>query len=69
MNRPIRQYSPDERARLTQYVLDHVDNPVDWWPWSEEAFEQARRREQTEREGARRTIGIRGRRRGAAALR
>ena len=45
MNRPIRQYSPDERARLTQYVLDHVDNPVDWWPWSEEAFEQARRRD------------------------
>ncbi|MFD4142444.1 thioredoxin domain-containing protein [Streptomyces sp. NPDC058572] len=26
------------------YLLQHADNPVDWWPWSEEAFEEARRR-------------------------
>ncbi len=25
------------------YLLQHADNPVDWYPWSEEAFEQARR--------------------------
>ncbi|RZB15825.1 thioredoxin domain-containing protein [Streptomyces sp. F001] len=25
------------------YLLQHADNPVDWWPWSEEAFEEARR--------------------------
>jgi uncharacterized protein len=26
------------------YLLQHADNPVDWWPWSEEAFEEARGR-------------------------
>ncbi|WP_333737198.1 thioredoxin domain-containing protein [Streptomyces sp. IBSBF 2806] len=26
------------------YLLQHADNPVDWWPWSAEAFEEARRR-------------------------
>lgn len=25
------------------YLLQHADNPVDWHPWSEEAFEKARR--------------------------
>jgi len=24
------------------YLRQHKDNPVDWWPWSDEAFEQAR---------------------------
>ena len=27
------------------YLLQHADNPVDWWPWSEEAFAEAARRE------------------------
>jgi uncharacterized protein YyaL (SSP411 family) len=27
------------------YLLQHADNPVDWWPWSDEAFEEARRRD------------------------
>ncbi|MFE0723216.1 thioredoxin domain-containing protein [Streptomyces rochei] len=27
------------------YLLQHADNPVDWWPWSSEAFEEARRRD------------------------
>src|SRR5690349_14176622 len=27
------------------YLLQHRDNPVDWWPWCEEAFEEARRRD------------------------
>ncbi|OQD53766.1 hypothetical protein BM536_026230 [Streptomyces phaeoluteigriseus] len=26
------------------YLLQHADNPVDWWPWSAQAFEEARRR-------------------------
>ncbi|MFD3514143.1 thioredoxin domain-containing protein [Streptomyces sp. NPDC058657] len=26
------------------YLLQHADNPVDWWPWEGEAFEEARRR-------------------------
>ncbi|GAA2596156.1 thioredoxin domain-containing protein [Winogradskya consettensis] len=27
------------------YLLQHAGNPVDWWPWSQEAFEEARRRD------------------------
>ncbi|WP_030378880.1 MULTISPECIES: thioredoxin domain-containing protein [unclassified Streptomyces] len=27
------------------YLLQHAENPVDWWPWSPEAFEDARRRD------------------------
>lgn len=26
------------------YLLQHADNPVDWWEWSPEAFEEARSR-------------------------
>ncbi|MGW2639468.1 thioredoxin domain-containing protein [Streptomyces sp. NPDC001348] len=35
MNRLAHETSP--------YLLQHAENPVDWWPWSEEAFEEARR--------------------------
>ncbi len=27
------------------YLQQHADNPVDWWPWSAEAFAEARRRD------------------------
>jgi hypothetical protein len=27
------------------YLQQHKDNPVDWWPWSPEAFAEARKRE------------------------
>ncbi|MEU7148251.1 thioredoxin domain-containing protein [Streptomyces sp. NPDC045456] len=27
------------------YLLQHADNPVDWWPWTPEAFEEAKRRD------------------------
>ncbi len=27
------------------YLLQHADNPVHWWPWGEEAFAEARRRD------------------------
>ncbi len=37
---------PNRLADQTSpYLLQHRDNPVDWWPWGEEAFEEARRRE------------------------
>ena len=26
------------------YLLQHADNPVDWWPWGDEAFAAARER-------------------------
>ncbi|MEV8566957.1 thioredoxin domain-containing protein [Streptomyces sp. NPDC051322] len=36
---------PNRLAHETSpYLLQHQDNPVDWWPWSAEAFEEARRR-------------------------
>lgn len=34
MNRLSQEKSP--------YLLQHADNPVDWYPWGEEAFEKAR---------------------------
>ncbi|WP_034269978.1 thioredoxin domain-containing protein [Haloechinothrix halophila] len=27
------------------YLLQHADNPVDWWPWSAEALAEAKRRD------------------------
>jgi hypothetical protein len=24
------------------YLLQHADNPVDWYPWGEEAFDEAK---------------------------
>ncbi|MGI5402569.1 thioredoxin domain-containing protein [Streptomyces sp. CA-135486] len=36
---------PNRLAHETSpYLLQHADNPVDWWPWSNDAFEEARRR-------------------------
>jgi uncharacterized protein len=36
MNRLAQATSP--------YLRQHADNPVDWWPWISEAFEEAKRR-------------------------
>ncbi|MFF8603715.1 thioredoxin domain-containing protein [Streptomyces sp. NPDC015232] len=37
---------PNRLAQETSpYLLQHADNPVDWWPWSAEAFAEARRRD------------------------
>ncbi|MEX2969159.1 DUF255 domain-containing protein [Streptomyces sp. C184] len=36
---------PNRLAHETSpYLLQHADNPVDSWPWSADAFEEARRR-------------------------
>src|SRR5499426_3794279 len=32
-------------AATSPYLQQHADNPVDWWPWTAEAFEEARRRD------------------------
>lgn len=37
VNRLARESSP--------YLLQHAENPVEWYPWGEEAFEVARREE------------------------
>ncbi len=51
--RPRTRYlRSDGRARFTNrlfleaspYLLQHAHNPVDWYPWGEAAFEEARRR-------------------------
>ena len=38
-----------EANRLAQeaspYLRQHATNAVDWWPWSDEAFAEARRRD------------------------
>ena len=37
---------PNRLAQSTSpYLQQHADNPVDWWPWGEEAFDEARRRD------------------------
>jgi uncharacterized protein YyaL (SSP411 family) len=33
------------RGATSPYLLQHADNPVDWWPWGEEAFAEAKRRD------------------------
>jgi len=32
-------------SEKSPYLLQHANNPVDWHPWSEEAFEQARQKD------------------------
>jgi uncharacterized protein YyaL (SSP411 family) len=32
-------------AESSPYLRQHADNPVDWYPWGEEAFAEARRRD------------------------
>jgi uncharacterized protein YyaL (SSP411 family) len=32
-------------SQTSPYLLQHKDNPVDWWPWGPEAFAEARRRD------------------------
>lgn len=31
------------KDQTSPYLLQHVENPVDWYPWGKEAFERARR--------------------------
>jgi uncharacterized protein len=33
------------RGETSPYLLQHADNPVDWWPWSDEAFAAAAERD------------------------
>ena len=37
LNRLAKEKSP--------YLLQHAGNPVDWWPWGDEAFAEAKRRD------------------------
>ncbi|MCS6971323.1 MAG: thioredoxin domain-containing protein, partial [Planctomycetes bacterium] len=33
------------RQSPSTYLRQHAEQPVDWWPWGEEAFAEARRRD------------------------
>ncbi len=33
------------RNSTSPYLLQHADNPVDWWPWRDQAFAEAARRD------------------------
>ena len=43
----MKQWSvPNRLSESTSpYLLQHADNPVDWYPWGEEAFAEAKRRD------------------------
>jgi uncharacterized protein len=47
VNSQTQDQTEHKQNRLAQekspYLLQHAENPVDWRPWSEEAFEKARR--------------------------
>jgi uncharacterized protein YyaL (SSP411 family) len=49
--RPVRHIAEDGHmpnrlaAATSPYLQQHKDNPVDWWPWSTEAFAEARARD------------------------
>ncbi len=32
-------------SSTSPYLLQHKDNPIDWWPWGDEAFAEAKRRD------------------------
>src|SRR3990170_3154139 len=32
-------------SATSPYLLQHADNPVDWWPWGDEALSEAKRRD------------------------
>ncbi len=46
MNQQSRTEKPDSHSRLrnetSPYLLQHADNPVNWYPWGQEAFERAK---------------------------
>ncbi len=41
---PVRDESPPNRlaSEKSPYLLQHAHNPIDWYPWGEEAFSRAR---------------------------
>ena len=39
----VRHMSNRLATESSPYLRQHADNPVEWWPWSEEAFAEAKR--------------------------
>jgi uncharacterized protein YyaL (SSP411 family) len=42
-SKSVKKYSNRLRFEKSPYLLQHADNPVDWYPWGEEAFEKAKK--------------------------
>lgn len=45
LNQAALQHTNRLAGEKSPYLLQHAHNPVDWYPWGEEAFEKARREE------------------------
>src|SRR5689334_5291811 len=45
MSKKQKQHQPGNRLinETSPYLLQHAHNPVDWYPWGDEAFERARK--------------------------
>ncbi|MBM4282813.1 MAG: thioredoxin domain-containing protein [Deltaproteobacteria bacterium] len=39
------RYTNHLSGQTSPYLLQHVHNPVEWWPWGDDAFAEARRRD------------------------
>ncbi|HEY1100192.1 MAG TPA: thioredoxin domain-containing protein [Myxococcota bacterium] len=39
------RYTNHLAGQTSPYLLQHLHNPVDWWPWGDDAFVEARRRD------------------------
>ncbi|ONK62978.1 uncharacterized protein A4U43_C07F10130 [Asparagus officinalis] len=44
-SRPPHKYTNRLASEHSPYLLQHAHNPVDWYPWGEEAFEKARKKD------------------------
>src|SRR5262245_38329779 len=42
MTRDVERKSNRLAREASPYLLQHAHNPVDWWPWSEEALAEAK---------------------------
>jgi hypothetical protein len=41
---PVEKHSNRLKNEKSPYLLQHADNPVNWYPWCKEAFEKARKK-------------------------
>ena len=39
---PVKEYTNQLIHEKSPYLLQHAHNPVDWFPWGDEAFEKAK---------------------------
>jgi uncharacterized protein YyaL (SSP411 family) len=42
INMPVKEYTNKLIDEKSPYLLQHAHNPVNWYPWSQEAFDKAK---------------------------